>query len=212
MDLKHTNAELESQILQGITRHLGLLLIVFTAKLEVRYSNAALVDVDFSQVATIDDYLLEQRFSPKHKELTRALRLLIAAVCANRQKSNWVKSFDIVDDAQQTWKIVISPTFSLQTQETGSENTFLLSANSLFERHLSLDNYLLKQYDLTSREVDIAQRLVQQKNLRTIAQELFLSYETVRWHLKEIFKKVGVNRQSELIAKITADPRTTFSQ
>jgi DNA-binding CsgD family transcriptional regulator len=212
MDLKHTSAELESQLLQGITRHLGLLLIVFTAKLEVRYSNATLVDVDFSQVATIDDYLLEQRFSPKHKELARALRLLIAAVCANRQKSNWVKSFDLVDDSQQTWKIVISPTFSLQTQETGLESTFLLSANSLSERHLSLNNYLLKHYDLTSREVDIVQRLVQQKNLRTIALELFLSYQTVRWHLKEIFKKVGVNRQSELISKITADPRATFSQ
>lgn len=212
MDFRNTTSGMGSQVLQGTTRHFGLLLIVFTAKLEVRYSNASLLDVDFSRVATIDHLVQEKRLSLKHKELARALQLLISAVCANRLKPNWIKSFDIVDDALQTWKIVISPTFSVHTEENVAEKKFLLSANSLAERHLSLGKFLHKQYGLTSREVDIAQRLVQQKKLRTIAQELFLSYQSVDWHLKEIFKKVGVKRQSELIFKIITDPRTTSSQ
>lgn len=55
------------------------------------------------------------------------------------------------------------------------------------------------QYNLTSRECDIAEQLIKGRSLRCVSDILELSYETVRWHLKAIFQKVEVNRQADLV-------------
>jgi DNA-binding CsgD family transcriptional regulator len=65
--------------------------------------------------------------------------------------------------------------------------------------------YLEQCYGLSSQEARIAQRLVQGGELRAIARELGLSYETARWYLKKIFEKTGTHRQSELICLLASD-------
>lgn len=65
------------------------------------------------------------------------------------------------------------------------------------------DRYLLKQ-KLTKREKHILSLIVQFKNNKTIAQELFISDQTVSVHRKRIMKKFGVNNTVNLI-KFTLD-------
>ncbi len=65
------------------------------------------------------------------------------------------------------------------------------------------DRYLLKQ-KLTTREKQILSLIVQYKNNKTIAQELFISDQTVSAHRKRIMKKFGVNNTVNLI-KFTID-------
>jgi DNA-binding NarL/FixJ family response regulator len=65
------------------------------------------------------------------------------------------------------------------------------------------DRYLLKQ-KLTNREKQILSLIVQYKNNKTIAQELFISDQTVSAHRKRIMKKFGVNNTVNLI-KFTID-------
>jgi len=46
---------------------------------------------------------------------------------------------------------------------------------------------------LTSREIEIVKLIVEEKNNRAIAAQLFISERTVETHRKNVFRKIGVN-------------------
>lgn len=52
---------------------------------------------------------------------------------------------------------------------------------------------------LSKREIEVLQLVVQGKSSKMIAEELFVSYHTINTHRKNIIKKVGVSNVSELI-------------
>ena len=53
---------------------------------------------------------------------------------------------------------------------------------------------------LTPRQLEILKMLASGSTTAGIANELFLSVETVRWHIKSILRKLGVNSRAEAIA------------
>jgi LuxR family maltose regulon positive regulatory protein len=52
---------------------------------------------------------------------------------------------------------------------------------------------------LSSRELEIVRNLLQGRRVTQIARSLFLSPNTVRSHLKSVFRKLGVHSQGELV-------------
>lgn len=56
-------------------------------------------------------------------------------------------------------------------------------------------------YQLSQREKEILQLMVGGDNYKTIAGKAFISYETVRTHVKNIYKKLHVACRSEAISK-----------
>ncbi len=56
-------------------------------------------------------------------------------------------------------------------------------------------------FQLSQREKEILQLMVQGHNYKTIADLSFISYETVRTHVKHIYKKLHVASRSEAIQK-----------
>jgi DNA-binding NarL/FixJ family response regulator len=56
------------------------------------------------------------------------------------------------------------------------------------------------EFNLSDREKDILSLMVQGKDFRTIGEEYFISYETVRTHVKKIYKKLHVTSASEAVA------------
>lgn len=54
---------------------------------------------------------------------------------------------------------------------------------------------------LTGRERDVLQQLCEGKSYRSIGDALFISQDTVRSHIKSIYKKLEVNSKSEAVAK-----------
>jgi DNA-binding CsgD family transcriptional regulator len=52
---------------------------------------------------------------------------------------------------------------------------------------------------MTSREIEIIGLLKRKKSYRDIEEELFISYHTVKNHIYNIFKKLGVSNRAELI-------------
>ena len=56
-------------------------------------------------------------------------------------------------------------------------------------------------YLLTSREKEILSGLVEGNSFKAIADSLFISIETVRFHFRNIYKKLHVHSQSEAVAK-----------
>ena len=65
--------------------------------------------------------------------------------------------------------------------------------------NLHHDDYFAKTYSLSKREVEIIGFVKNGFSSEEIAQKLFLSFETVRSHRKNIYLKLGINKISELI-------------
>ncbi|TDM06609.1 MAG: hypothetical protein C4K60_19070 [Ideonella sp. MAG2] len=57
-----------------------------------------------------------------------------------------------------------------------------------------------KLADLTVREVDVVRLLAQAMPNKKIARSLGLSPETVKWHLKNIYNKLGLTTRDEVAA------------
>ena len=58
---------------------------------------------------------------------------------------------------------------------------------------------------LSSRQVEIVNRLLRGERVPTIARETYVSQSTVRSHLSAIFRKFGVRSQEELLRRLHAD-------
>jgi DNA-binding CsgD family transcriptional regulator len=65
---------------------------------------------------------------------------------------------------------------------------------------------LIQMYKLTPREAALGAKLSEGKSIRQAAQELSISYETARAHLRHIFSKTGTSRQAELLLLISRLP------
>ncbi|WP_373493519.1 response regulator [Aquiflexum sp.] len=66
---------------------------------------------------------------------------------------------------------------------------------------------LMIEYNLTNREVDIIQLILNQYESNEIAEKLFLSPLTVKTHRKNIFRKLGVRNLTGLVALMKEQPR-----
>jgi len=62
-----------------------------------------------------------------------------------------------------------------------------------------------KNYDLSEREKDVLQSLVNGNSYKMVAAALKISIDTVRTHIRNIYDKLQVNSKSEAVAKALKD-------
>lgn len=62
-------------------------------------------------------------------------------------------------------------------------------------------NYLFERYGLSAREQEILELLLTGKSGKDIEQQLYISIKTVRTHIYNIYKKVGVRNRVELMSR-----------
>jgi DNA-binding NarL/FixJ family response regulator len=62
-----------------------------------------------------------------------------------------------------------------------------------------------EEYDLSEREKQVLQLLVNGYSYKMIAAEMFIAIDTVRSHIKKIYEKLHVNSKSEAVAKAFKD-------
>jgi DNA-binding CsgD family transcriptional regulator len=75
------------------------------------------------------------------------------------------------------------------------------------ERAVDIDPRLLTRlYGLSRAEARVAVLLAKGNRLEQVAEQLGLTYETVRKHLKQIFGKTGTDRQAELVRTLVCGP------
>jgi DNA-binding NarL/FixJ family response regulator len=66
---------------------------------------------------------------------------------------------------------------------------------------------LMKEYNLSNREIDIIQLIINQFESNEIADKLHLSPLTVKTHRKNIYRKLGVRNLTGLVALMREQPR-----
>jgi len=70
--------------------------------------------------------------------------------------------------------------------------------NAFKESNIPQDN---DEYNLSGREKEVLTSLAEGNNYQEIADELFISVDTVRHHIRNIYKKLHVHSRSEAVAK-----------
>jgi DNA-binding CsgD family transcriptional regulator len=67
---------------------------------------------------------------------------------------------------------------------------------------VSLDSVICKVFDLTSREMEIAQLVMQGLTNNEISETLFISFHTVKTHMTNIFKKTNASNRTEMVSRL----------
>lgn len=67
------------------------------------------------------------------------------------------------------------------------------------------DAATVSEYGLTDREHDVLRLLAAGLRNRSIADELYIGSETVKSHLKSIYRKLGVSSRGEAAAMVLRD-------
>ncbi|QSE97435.1 tetratricopeptide repeat protein [Fulvivirga lutea] len=87
-------------------------------------------------------------------------------------------------------------------------DTLRVQINSLFqggikELDVTLDDINSKLYQpLSTREFEILQEAISEKTNREIAETLYVSVNTVKYHLRNVYEKLGVSNRMEALEKI----------
>lgn len=78
------------------------------------------------------------------------------------------------------------------------------SENSLVSKdgEFLSDDVFFKIYELSNREVEVLQLMIENLSNDKIAKTLFLSIETIKTHRKNIFRKLGVNNLLDLYKQL----------
>jgi DNA-binding CsgD family transcriptional regulator len=61
-------------------------------------------------------------------------------------------------------------------------------------------------YGLTEAEARVATAFASTDSLDQAAETLRLSRETIRWHLRQLYRKTGTHRQSALLRRLASGP------
>jgi DNA-binding NarL/FixJ family response regulator len=88
-------------------------------------------------------------------------------------------------------------------QQGGAPMTSSVAAQVL--KMFSEVNHPAPSHNLSEREMEVLQLLVNGYSYKMIASEMFIAIDTVRSHIKNIYEKLHVNSKSEAVAKAFKD-------
>jgi DNA-binding NarL/FixJ family response regulator len=78
-------------------------------------------------------------------------------------------------------------------------------ATQVLQMFAQLNGQHNDQYNLSEREKQVLQLLVNGYSYKMIAAEMYIAIDTVRSHIKKIYEKLQVNSKSEAVAKAFKD-------
>jgi len=78
-------------------------------------------------------------------------------------------------------------------------------ATQVLKMFSQMNNEKGEDYNLSDREKQVLQLLVEGYSYKMIASDMFIAIDTVRSHIKKIYEKLHVNSKSEAVAKAFKD-------
>ncbi len=93
----------------------------------------------------------------------------------------------------------------IQEASTGGAPMTSSVAAQVLKMFSQLNPVAENDYNLTDREKEVLQWLVNGYSYKMIASEMFIAIDTVRSHIKKIYEKLHVNSKSEAVAKAFRD-------
>lgn len=101
--------------------------------------------------------------------------------------------------------LVLLPLLLQRLSRRLTDHSFAAPAPASVAAQPPLAEQLAKETDLTEREAQIAELLQRGRTYKMIADELFLSENTVKTHVKKVYSKLDVRSKAELIRLLGKD-------
>ena len=168
---------------------------------EVKYLNAAAKRlVDSSRSLSVSG----GRLIANNADTTNALRSSVfrAATVGTTEKADVTERLVTVPEPNDRSPLLVAVSPLDKDLRHSGHLAQMLAALFVFDPEQRLETspeVLQRLYGLTGAEADVTARFVAGESLRDIAARTGRSYETVRWHLKQVMSKVGVSQQTELL-------------
>ncbi|MBE2182988.1 MAG: AAA family ATPase [Anaerolineae bacterium] len=134
---------------------------------------------------------------------TRAVELLALAYTHPLNASGWMKKWPLLTRLKAELEETLGKEGYAAVWERGKRlDAETMMTGLLAELEKPSGNAQLLNSDLLSnREQEIVRLAVNGLSNREIADKLFLSLETIRWYLKEIYSKLDIHSREELISR-----------
>ena len=141
------------------------------------------------------------------KELNLRLQELVRAGAARAKRGGDNSSdamFIKTPFSREHIELVVTPVDDIDDVK-GGPCVLLYLFDTSTERSVSKE-ILTQLYGLTQMEANLVKIIVSGQTLDDAAQQLDISVNTARTHLKHVFHKTGINRQAELVHRIETGP------
>lgn len=157
--------------------------------------NVVLMDIGLSGMSGIEGIKLCKQKKPEINILMLSVyeddRLIFEAICSGAcgylvKKTPPIKLLEAIKEAN----------------EGGSPMSSHIARKviKVFQKKSDLLNEI-SDYNLTEREIEVLLLLSQGLNYQEIGEKIFIAIDTVRHHIRNIYKKLHVHSQSEAVAK-----------
>lgn len=172
----------------------------FTDSLNIAYQKRIRA-VEKAEVYTTEKFLATEKVVEQQKSsffirvtilVTIAILLLLALIFGYRKyKSNQKYQEKVIVDMKNEIQNLIQ---ELQEKEQVATDPNTDVATKIMN--------LSKQYDLTERETDVLFHMTKGLNNKEIAEELFVSVNTVKYHIRNLYEKLNVSKRGEIASKL----------
>jgi DNA-binding CsgD family transcriptional regulator len=125
-------------------------------------------------------------------------------ILESRPRGGWLSA--PCAEGTDSYLMLVAPVPELDDLHLFSSPRVIVFISDQGGQRCSLGKALSQLFGLTCGESKVCQELIAGKSTTEIAEQLKVSREAIRFHLKNIFGKTGVKRQSELIRLILTMP------
>lgn len=134
-----------------------------------------------------------------------ALARLINGVCktAHGEDITHGRSFPVLrPSGKHPFELLIAPAYEQTNIDNKHDNAVVIFINDPDAAGESKAELIQHRYNLTESETQVTLMLIQGYTSKEIANAVRISRETLKSHLKHIFKKTNTHRQNELISMV----------
>jgi DNA-binding CsgD family transcriptional regulator len=135
--------------------------------------------------------------SPADRKLYRAIHLALIDDGQHIRSGHWFTCGR--PSGKRPYVIHVLPLHRAGIDEVLRQETALVVIIDLDHEPRSAAMILRRLYGLTNAEAEVALRIAQGVDLKQIAEELSVTFTTVRTHLQHVFDKTDTHRQPELV-------------
>ncbi|MGR8918289.1 MAG: response regulator [Gammaproteobacteria bacterium] len=184
--------------------HVPLSVLLLEADLKVAHASAqARRIIDANPRVSIEKGYFKAATSGATDELRGRVRRCLNETEAGEDATG--ELFDFGADADDDGLLGVITRIPSTSEVAGTAAVALMLFDRAHRQELS-DSVLREVYGLTRSEVRLVQNLVGGCSLERAANDLGISVNTARTHLKHVFHKTGARRQSELIHQLETGP------
>lgn len=181
---------------QGLA-HLGQALIIVSSRAEVLFaSSAAEVLLKNQHGLHVLNQQLTADLAPDNTRLQNAIR---TAIDANHTQENSISIYVHRNQHPKPYYLSISR-MQKQVDERRDGHSVLILLKDLSLNYEYWTDRLSAEFNLSRREVECVVLLTERRSTKEVSEVMGICTETVRQYIKNVFKKMDVQKQHELVS------------